>query len=74
MDGMSTQVPVPPVYFTVQQVADALQVNRKTVREMVARGELPCVRVGRSLRIPRSALDNLPVLAPCDGKGPSHTK
>lgn len=41
---------------TVPQVADALGVCPNTVRRLVASGELPCIHVGRSVRITRAAL------------------
>ena len=40
----------------VQQAADLLGVNHKTVREMVEQGKLPHYRLGRTLRIPTSAV------------------
>jgi excisionase family DNA binding protein len=36
--------------LTLAQVADFLQVSQKTVRRLVARRRLPCVRFGRVLR------------------------
>lgn len=46
-------------YLTVAEVAAILRVNRGTVYEMVSRGDLPSVRVGRKIRIARSALDRI---------------
>lgn len=55
----------PPVYvpfedlpdvLTTEQAASALQVDCKTVRSMVRRGELRGVRCGRLIRIPKAAL------------------
>jgi excisionase family DNA binding protein len=53
-------------YCTVQEAAGALAVDHKTIRRMIARGELPAVRVGarpagairdtRPIRIPVDAL------------------
>jgi excisionase family DNA binding protein len=46
------------VLLTVEQVADMLGVSASTVRRMIARGELPVIRIGlRSLRIHRQAID-----------------
>lgn len=45
-----------PDVCTTAQAADALQVDPKTVRGMVRRGELKAVRCGRLLRIPKRAL------------------
>lgn len=45
-----------PDVLTTEQAASALQVDRKTVRSMVRRGELRGVRCGRLIRIPKAAL------------------
>jgi excisionase family DNA binding protein len=45
-----------PDVLTTEQAAAALQVDCKTVRSMVRRGELRGVRCGRLIRIPKSAL------------------
>jgi excisionase family DNA binding protein len=37
--------------MTVTEAATALRVSTKTVRRMLDRGELDCVRVGRLVRI-----------------------
>jgi excisionase family DNA binding protein len=42
--------------LTVAVVARRLDVAEKTVYRAVRRGEFPCIRVGRSIRIPESAL------------------
>jgi len=38
--------------FTTAQLAAKWQVTPRTIRNMVARGELPCLRIGRAVRIP----------------------
>jgi excisionase family DNA binding protein len=43
--------------LTIDQVAAAVQVCPKTVRRVIADGELRSVRVGRQIRISRSELD-----------------
>lgn len=45
-----------PDILTTAQAAAALQVDPKTVRAMVRRGELRAVRCGRLLRVPKAAL------------------
>jgi excisionase family DNA binding protein len=46
-----------PVVLTVDEAAELLRVDRKTVYESIRRGELPgVVRLGRSIRIGRTAL------------------
>jgi excisionase family DNA binding protein len=39
------------------EVAETLRVGRSLVYEMFSTGELPSIRVGRCIRVPRVALD-----------------
>lgn len=39
------------------EVAETLRVGRATAYELMASGQLPVVRVGRSVRVPRAALE-----------------
>jgi excisionase family DNA binding protein len=41
----------------VQDVCRLLDVGRSTVYELIARGELPVIRIGRLVRVPRPALE-----------------
>jgi excisionase family DNA binding protein len=54
--------------LTVAAVAERLDVNPATVYRAVSRGELPAIRIGRTIRIPEIALAPNPtpelVLAP----------
>lgn len=43
--------------MTVQEVADTLRVRRNTVYEMLRRGELPSVKVGKQLRVRRADVE-----------------
>lgn len=43
--------------LTVKEVAGRLSIGRTTVYELIARGDLPAIRIGRARRIPASALD-----------------
>lgn len=43
--------------YTVEEVADLLKVNARTVYKMVDRDEIRSVRVGRQIRIPQDAID-----------------
>lgn len=46
--------------LTVGEVAERLRVSRPVVREMLRRGQLPCVRAGRRVvRVPREAVEAL---------------
>lgn len=42
--------------LTVKEVAGRLAIGRTTVYELIARGELPALRIGRARRIPASAV------------------
>lgn len=46
----------PPEVMTVREVAALLRLNRKTIYDAAARGELPSRRVGRRVLISRAAL------------------
>ncbi len=43
--------------LTVRQVQAELNLSRTTVYTLIAEGSLPVVRFGRSIRIPRKALE-----------------
>ncbi|MBW3591044.1 MAG: helix-turn-helix domain-containing protein [Actinobacteria bacterium] len=45
--------------YTVEEVAELLRIGRSAAYEAVRRGQIPALRFGRRLRIPRSALDQL---------------
>ncbi len=42
----------------VDEVAALLRVGRWTVYELIRRGELPALRIGRLVRVPRHALES----------------
>ncbi len=42
--------------LTVPQVAQILQIARGRAYELVADGQIPSIRLGRSVRVPRTAL------------------
>jgi excisionase family DNA binding protein len=48
-----------PLVYTVEQTAELLAIGRGAAYEAVRRGDIPSVRLGRSLRVPRHALDEL---------------
>lgn len=45
-----------PEFGKVPEVAAALSISSKTVWRMVDAGELPAIRFGRAVRIPRAAV------------------
>jgi len=48
-----------PLLLTVVQAAAALSVGRSTLYEMIARGELDVVHLGRAVRVPVRAVEEL---------------
>ena len=45
--------------LNVAEVAEALGIGRSTVYQLISVGELEVVKIGRSTRVPRDALDAL---------------
>lgn len=54
LSGTTRGAPVVPVradrLWTVPEVADFLRLHPKTIYDMAARGDLPCLRIGGRLR------------------------
>lgn len=48
---------VVPMLLRTEDVARALGIARSTVYVLVAGGELPVVRIGRAVRVPREAVE-----------------
>ena len=44
-------------YLKVPEVAKVLRIARSRAYELVAEGQIPAVRIGRSVRVPRDELD-----------------
>jgi excisionase family DNA binding protein len=53
-----------PVFATVEEVAAVLRISRSSAYEAVAAGQIPSVRFGRKIRVPRHALARLAGLDP----------
>ena len=49
----------PPRLLRIGDVARAVQISERTVYDLIARGALRAVHIGRCVRIPRSELDRL---------------
>ena len=49
--------PPSPKLLTVRQTAAALSVGVRTVWRQISTGELPCVRIGKAVRIPVEAVE-----------------
>lgn len=46
-----------PQVLKVKEVATILRISLSQTYELIARGEIPCVRIGRIIRVPRTALE-----------------
>jgi excisionase family DNA binding protein len=62
-----------PKVYTVAEFAQVFAISPRLVRNLIHRGELPALRIGRSYRIPRKAAGAylaraLPPTAPSIGK------
>ena len=44
-------------YLTIREVTDLLKVSERTVRRWIGKGDLPAVKIGRSVRIRREDID-----------------
>lgn len=56
LNGRSTIVSQPPMLLTVRNVEAELQLGRTRTYELIRSGQIPVIRLGRSVRIPRDAL------------------
>jgi excisionase family DNA binding protein len=50
-------MPARTPYLTPAEAADLLRVDVKSIYRSIAKGEIPHLRVGRMIRIPRAAID-----------------
>ena len=48
-----------PTVFTVCEVAKILRIGKISAYQAIARGDVPCIRIGRRILIPRHALELL---------------
>lgn len=53
---MAKSSPSEPAFFTVNYIADRWHCSPKTVRRLIAAGEIPVYRLGNSVRISREDL------------------
>ena len=51
--------PLAPEVYKPSEVAMMLRVDMRTVYGMIERGELPQIKAGRVIRIPRAPVDKL---------------
>lgn len=57
-------------YISVREVADLLRISKRTAYGLVARGDIPSVRVGGQHRIPRAQLERDLAVRSTRGAGP----
>jgi excisionase family DNA binding protein len=59
---VTTVIPNEPVHrltLTVEEAARALGISRAFAYEAVARGEIPCIRIGKRILVPIAGLNRL---------------
>ncbi|QSQ10462.1 Putative DNA-binding proteinA [Koleobacter methoxysyntrophicus] len=49
---------LPLAVYTVPEVAKILRIGRTKAYDLIKQGKIASIRVGRSIRIPRQALEN----------------
>lgn len=54
---MMTDITRPPILMRVSEVAQELRLARSFVYALIQSGQLPAVRIGRSIRVPRAELE-----------------
>ena len=45
--------------MTVEEAAEILRISRNTAYEAVKRGDIPSIRIGRRVLVPRTALEKM---------------
>ena len=48
-----------PKVYTVAEVQNILRLGRSSIYEAIARGDIPTIRIGKRLLIPKTAIDQL---------------
>ena len=48
-----------PRFMLVSEVADLMRVSKMTVYRLIRSGDMPAIRVGKSFRVPESAVEAL---------------
>ena len=49
----------PEKVYIVDEAAKILKIERKTAYDAIARGEIPSLKIGRRLLVPKAAFDKL---------------
>lgn len=48
-----------PRFMLVSEVADIMRVSKMTVYRLIRSGDMPAIRVGKSFRVPASAVEEI---------------
>lgn len=59
MTTVATHRPVPRQVLTVPEVAQALGISRSLAYQLIASGQLPHIRLGKRIVIPRSSINRI---------------
>jgi excisionase family DNA binding protein len=62
----TTTSPLEPATYSIEEAARILGVGRTAAYDAARRGEIPSIRIGRAVRVPRRALERLLDAAECD--------
>ena len=54
---MSTHETQQPLLLRIPEVCSRLGLGRSTVYELIRRGDLPTIRIGRAVRVPTAGLE-----------------
>jgi excisionase family DNA binding protein len=57
--GASLAMGGPKLILTIDEAADVLRISRQSAYEAARRGEIPTIRLGRRILVPRRALEKL---------------
>jgi excisionase family DNA binding protein len=49
----------PPPLLSVDQVAGTLAISSRHLRNLIAKGEVRAIRLGRAVRVPRAEVDRI---------------
>jgi excisionase family DNA binding protein len=56
---MPKSQPEPPLTYSVEETSRLLKIGRNQGYEAVRTGEIPSIRIGKRILVPRAALDRL---------------
>lgn len=57
--GAAPTAAAPKLILTIDEAAEVLRISRQSAYEAARRGEIPTIRLGRRILVPRRALEKL---------------